>query len=165
MVWRKKECGDAQLYFTSYGTIAYIFEINFTVTNRIPLSWSLGYEAASSGQFFSWGILTWPIQDDWINMTEPWQGWNLTIEHDQNWNQRTFILCPGSSLTSCLMVFSCRGAKRGAGRAGQIIISENNKTYHTSPSCYHVLDLLCVNKLINVYNTTSSFHQSPAYYL
>ena len=26
----------------------------------------------------------------------------------------------------------------------QIIISEYNKTYHTPPSCYYILDLLCV---------------------
>ena len=25
-----------------------------------------------------------------------------------------------------------------------IIISEYNQTYHTSPSCYYILDLLCV---------------------
>ena len=26
----------------------------------------------------------------------------------------------------------------------KIIISEYNQTYHTSPSCYYILDLLCV---------------------
>ena len=29
------------------------------------------------------GIFTWPIQDDRMNMTEPWQRQTLTIEHDQ----------------------------------------------------------------------------------
>ena len=32
-------------------------------------------------------------------------------------------------------------------RCPQIIISEYNQNYHISPSCYYVLDLLCVSKV------------------
>ena len=35
--------------------------------------------------------------DDQTNMIELWQRQNLTIEHDQNWNQQTLTLCPGPS--------------------------------------------------------------------
>ena len=43
------------------------------------------------------GIIIWPIQDDRMNWTEPWQWRTLTIEFDHNWNQQTFTLRPGSS--------------------------------------------------------------------
>ena len=36
-----------------------------------------------------WGLLTWPNQDDQMNMTESWQRQTLTIEFDQNWQRRT----------------------------------------------------------------------------
>ena len=52
---------------------------------------------------FSWGLLTWPNEDDWINLTESWQQRALIIKLDQNWNRQTFWnwqtlnLHPGSS--------------------------------------------------------------------
>ena len=49
------------------------------------------------------GLLTWPNEDDWMNLTESWQQQTLIIEIDWNWNRQTFwyrqtlTLCPGSS--------------------------------------------------------------------
>ena len=42
---------------------------------------------------FSWGIITWPIQDDQMKMTETWQQQTLIIEYDQNHdNDKNYLL-------------------------------------------------------------------------
>ena len=75
---------------------------------------------------FLGGLLTWPNEDDQMNLTTPWQQQTLIIEIDRNWNQQTFwnqqtlTLCPGSSWFPCLNFFSWKEWSHWATKAGQV---------------------------------------------